>query len=325
MMMMMMVVVVVVVVMMMVVCGGGGVDDDDDACDYDNDDDDGGGGGDGDDDEDDGGGGSSGGSSGGVDDYGEETKNPQRATPIAIIASLAIVFISYFSVSVVVTMMCPYFLLDPKAALPQVFKRAGWGFAAHIISVGALCGLSASLLTGMVPLPRILYAMGSDGVIFRFMGEINQRTKTPMVGTAISGIFAGAMAMLFDLHELVDMMSIGTLLAYTLVPFLPWLPMLSVLINIYLMMKLSNATWIRFGIWMAVGFLIYFTYGIKNAGSGTDSGSGDGSRKDVLESQAVGDDNSVQQQEHTEMSNLVSEMSSFTEKDSLIDHSSLGS
>ncbi|RUS75178.1 hypothetical protein EGW08_017059, partial [Elysia chlorotica] len=148
---------------------------------------------------------------------GEEAKNPQRATPIAIVVSLAIVFLSYFSVSTVITLMSPYFLLDPNAALPQAFERVGWGFARYFISVGALCGLSASLLTGMVPLPRILYAMGNDGVIYRFMGEINPRTKTPLVGTAISGVFSGLMAMVFDLHELVDMMSIGTLLAYTLV------------------------------------------------------------------------------------------------------------
>ncbi|KAK3743464.1 hypothetical protein RRG08_011308 [Elysia crispata] len=365
---------------------------------------------------------------------GEETKNPQRATPIAIVVSLAIVFLSYFSVSTVVTLMCPYFMLDPNAALPQIFERVGWGLARHFISIGALCGLSSSLLTGMVPLPRILYAMGSDGVIFRFMGEINPRTKTPLVGTAISGMFSGIMALIFDLHELVDMMSIGTLLAYTLVsvsvlilryecvanlqagntlgkpsstnqaspchlmpafklknlilhdctepttvtafvskiamacmcvfislfswlsiqaydalgarepwaictgavlglglavcaviiflqpqntirlhfkvPFLPWLPIASVMINIYLMLKLSNATWIRFGVWMIVGFTIYFTYGIRHAGSSSGQGKDVSRSEDNITLPSAG--------QH------ALETSTFTEKDCLIDHDGPG-
>ncbi|KAK3710629.1 hypothetical protein RRG08_034165 [Elysia crispata] len=327
---------------------------------------------------------------------GEETKNPQKTTPIAIIVSLSIIFLAYCGVSAVVTLMCPYYLLDPGAALPAIFERAGWGVARYVVAVGALSALLTSLMGAMFPLPRILYAMGSDGVIFRFLGAIHPRFHTPVLGTALSGIFAGVMAMIFNLKELVEMMSIGTLLAYTLVsvsvlvlryetnenlpagdnqqklhgveqiinnfetkstftlsdlivpgsqepttrtsritkismgvlaifitgaclvlieashelerrsiwaiflicvmglgiivccviitrqpqnptplpfkvPLVPWIPILSAMVNIYLMLKLSTLTWARFGIWMFIGFLIYFGYGIRHAGEVTES------------------------------------------------------
>ncbi|XP_045162286.2 cationic amino acid transporter 2-like isoform X2 [Mercenaria mercenaria] len=335
---------------------------------------------------------------------GEEVKNPQKAIPISIVVSLLACFFAYSGISVVITLMCPYYLLDGNAPLPAVFDRVGWPVARYIIAVGAVCGLSTSLLGAMFPLPRVIYAIASDGLIFKFLAKVNDRFKTPLIATLISGAFAGIMAMLFDLKELVDMMSIGTLLAYTLVavsvlllryrvhnigeidesrdsytqvaehldpsdalndrrqllndygdqtifstafnfrnenpspitektsayavslfslltvglslflkfaeddlsarkawaivitsvftiimplllismacqpqnkrnvsfkvPWLPFLPGISIFVNIFLMLRLPNATWIRFAVWMAIGFIVYFFYGFRNSNQG---------------------------------------------------------
>ncbi|KAM7389428.1 hypothetical protein PAMP_023409 [Pampus punctatissimus] len=381
---------------------------------------------------------------------GEEVRNPQRAIPIGIVVSLTVCFLAYFGVSAALTLMMPYYLLDEKSPLPMAFEYVGWSPAKYVVAVGSLCALSTSLLGSIFPMPRVIYAMAEDGVLFKVLARINPKTKTPLIATMTSGVVAGEsrgasillgsmfplprilfamardgilfkfmskvskrqspvaatmaagttaaiMAFLFDLKALVDMMSIGTLLAYSLVavcvlilryqpdgamerragtgekeylsseegesdlteseshlnmlkggnstlqtvlhppvspsersssvvnmsicvlvllvcvasylttyhnnaiidmqvwilaslavflllfsgcifmicrqpqttkkvsfmvPLLPFLPILSIFVNIYLMVQLSGDTWVRFSVWMAVGFLIYFGYGM---------------------------------------------------------------
>lgn len=104
-----------------------------------------------------------------------------------------------------------------KASLPYVFQKVGYTFAQKVITVGALAGLSTSLLGGMFPLPRVLYAMANDGLLFKFLGVVSPRFKTPVYATLVAGLFSAIMATFFDVKELAEMMSIGTLLAYSLV------------------------------------------------------------------------------------------------------------
>ena len=148
---------------------------------------------------------------------GEEVKNPQKAIPISIVCSLFISFLAYFGVSCVQTLMWPYYDQNNSAPLPYVFEMVGFYVSRWIISIGALAGLSTSLLGAMFPLPRVLYALATDGLIFRCLSNVHSKTKTPLIATFASGIFSGLMAMLFDINELAEMMSIGTLLAYSLV------------------------------------------------------------------------------------------------------------
>ncbi|RZC32159.1 high affinity cationic amino acid transporter 1-like, partial [Asbolus verrucosus] len=148
---------------------------------------------------------------------GEEVKNPKKAIPMAIIFSLFIIFLAYFGTSTVITLMLPYYSQDPNAPIPYAFESKGWDVAKWIVAIGAIFGLCASLFGAMFPLPRIIYAMASDSLVFRFLGKVSSRFKTPVTGTLLAGLLTGLMAALFDLKQLVNMMSIGTLLAYTIV------------------------------------------------------------------------------------------------------------
>nr|CAI5819390.1 unnamed protein product [Callosobruchus analis] len=130
---------------------------------------------------------------------GEEVKNPKRAIPISIMLSLFIIFMSYFGISTVVTLMLPYYEQNPDAPIPYAFEAVNWNTAKWIVSIGALFGLCASLFGAMFPLPRVIYAMAEDSLVFRFLGHVHPRFQTPFVGTLLAGILT------------------GTLLAYTIV------------------------------------------------------------------------------------------------------------
>uniref|UniRef100_A0A4W4HA73 Cationic amino acid transporter C-terminal domain-containing protein n=1 Tax=Electrophorus electricus TaxID=8005 RepID=A0A4W4HA73_ELEEL len=148
---------------------------------------------------------------------GEEAKSPNTSIPYAITASLVTCLTAYVSVSVILTLMVPYNQIDEDAPLMEMFAAHGFLAGKYIVSVGAIAGLTVSLLGSLFPMPRVIYAMSGDGLLFRFLSHVSPHTETPMVACIVSGSMAALLALLVSLRDLIEMMSIGTLLAYTLV------------------------------------------------------------------------------------------------------------
>ncbi|KYN05322.1 PREDICTED: cationic amino acid transporter 2 [Cyphomyrmex costatus] len=148
---------------------------------------------------------------------GEEATNPKRSIPLAIVSSLIIILIAYVTSSMVLTLIVPYDQVDQDSALVEMFGQVGAYKCKYIVAVGALAGLTVSMFGSMFPMPRIVYAMAQDGLIFRSLSQVWPATGTPAIATLTSGMCAAFAALLIQLEVLVEMMSIGTLLAYTLV------------------------------------------------------------------------------------------------------------
>lgn len=217
----------------------------------------------------------------------EETKNPQRDVPRGIIGSLAICTALYVAVSFVVTGMLKYSddRMSTAAPLAEAFDANGAGWASKIISTGAVAGLTTVVLVLMLGQARVLFAMSRDGLLPIGLAKVHPRFGTPYRITILTGVFVAVLAGVVPLSELSKLVSIGTLFAFVLVsagviilrrtrgdlhrpfrvPAVPWVPALSILACVWLMVNLSIETWVRFLVWLAIGFVVYFTYGYRGS------------------------------------------------------------
>jgi basic amino acid/polyamine antiporter, APA family len=215
----------------------------------------------------------------------EEANNPKRDLPIGIIASLAICTVLYCAVAVVLTGMVRFDQLSTQASLATAFETVGKPGYATLISAGAVAGLTTVVMTLLIGTARVIFAMSRDWLLPPWLGKTNPRTGTPVRICVIVGAVVALLAALTPIGKLEYMINIGTLSAFFLVslavpalrrrrpdlhrpfrvPFSPWLPWLSAAICGYLMLTLPVETWIRFLIWMAAGFVIYFLYGYRSS------------------------------------------------------------
>ncbi|NXH09871.1 CTR4 protein, partial [Bucco capensis] len=147
----------------------------------------------------------------------EEARNPQRAVPRAIAFSLGLATGAYILVSVVLTLMVPWHTLDPDSALADAFYRRGYSWAGFLVATGSICAMNTVLLSNLISLPRIVYAMAEDGLFFQVFSRVHPHTQVPVVGIVVFGLLMALLALIFDLEALVQFLSIGTLLAYTFV------------------------------------------------------------------------------------------------------------
>ncbi len=215
----------------------------------------------------------------------EETRNPRRDLPIGIIGSLIICTVLYCAVALVVTGMVSYDELDPAAALANAFEVHGQGWMATVISAGAVAGLTTVVLTLMIGASRVMFAMSRDHLLPPVIAKVHPRYRTPWVITAIVTAVCAVVAGFTPVGVLEEMVNIGTLSAFVLVsvgvivlrrtrpdlprafrvPWVPWLPAASALVCLYLMVNLPVETWLRFVVWLAIGFAIYFGYSRKRS------------------------------------------------------------
>jgi APA family basic amino acid/polyamine antiporter len=221
----------------------------------------------------------------------EETKNPQRDLPIGIIASLVICTVLYCAVALVVTGMVRYDELDPAAALANAFTHHGQGWMATVISAGAVAGLTTVVLTLLIGATRIIFAMSRDGLLPQKLAKVHATRRTPWVISIIVTVIVALVAGLTPIGVLEEMVNIGTLSAFVLVsvgvvvlrrtrpdlkrgfrvPWSPVLPLLAATICVYLMLNLTVETWLRFLIWLVIGFVVYFAYSRGHSRLGKDA------------------------------------------------------
>lgn len=147
----------------------------------------------------------------------EEVKNPQRDLPLGIGAALSICCMLYMLVSAVIVGLVPYYAMDPDTPISSAFASHGIQWAAYVITIGACTALCSTLMGSLLPQPRILMAMARDGLLPSFFSEVNKRTQVPIKSTIVTGITAASLAFCMDVEQLAGMVSVGTLLAFTMV------------------------------------------------------------------------------------------------------------
>jgi APA family basic amino acid/polyamine antiporter len=213
----------------------------------------------------------------------QEAKNPQRDLPIGILASLAICTVLYILMSLVMTGLAPYSELNVADPVYVALAKAGpaLSWLRFFAGLGAIAGLASVVLVMLLGQPRIFYAMSRDGLLPPVFGRLHPKYQTPYLSTIITGCVAGVIAGLFPIEILGQLVSIGTLLAFVIVsagilvlryrspnlhrpfrtPFVPVVPVLSIVTCGYMMYGLPGDTWLRLLVWLAIGLLIYFSYG----------------------------------------------------------------
>ena len=221
-----------------------------------------------------------------VSTHAEEAKRPQVDVPIGILASLVICTILYIAVVAVLTGMVPFHMLHKDAGVAKAFESVGLNWASFIISTAGVAGITSVLLVMMLSAPRVFLAMARDGLVpKKFFADVHPKFRTPWKSTILIGVFVSILAGFLPIDALLHLTNIGTLFAFVIVcgavlimrrtnpqavrpfrcPFVPVVPILGIVCCLVLMLSLPAANWWRLIVWLAIGLVIYFCYGMHHS------------------------------------------------------------
>ncbi|WP_371369599.1 putative amino acid permease YhdG [Sporomusa rhizae] len=215
----------------------------------------------------------------------EECRNPNRDLPIGIIGSLVVCTILYIAVAGVLTGVVPYQDLNNAEPVAYALRAIGYNFGSALVGTGAICGITTVLLVLMYGQTRIFFAMSRDGLIPASICKVHPKYGTPHIITIVAGIAVALISGFTPIGIIAELTNIGTLFAFVVVaigvfalrytrpdlprpfrcPAVPIVAPLAVLSCGYLMINLPVETWIRFGVWSVIGFIVYFVYSYRNS------------------------------------------------------------
>ena len=216
----------------------------------------------------------------------QEAKNPQRDLPIGIIVSLLVCTLLYIGVAGVLTGMVRWQEVNIEAPIARAFLDRGQSTASHVITLGALAGLTSVMLVMLLGQTRVLYSMANDGLLpKKFFADIHPKFRTPWKNTIAVGLLAAIVGSVTPIDDIGKMVNIGTLLAFVIVciavmllrktnpgqarpfrtPLVPFVPILGIIFNGYMMYKLGWVNWARLLVWLVLGLVVYFTYSAKHS------------------------------------------------------------
>jgi APA family basic amino acid/polyamine antiporter len=215
----------------------------------------------------------------------EEATNPQRDLPRAVLLSLAVSMTLYLAISLVLTGIAPYATLNNDAPVANAFQALGLRWIAVAISISAVIGIASVLFAFLLGAARIGFALARDGLLPRWFAQVHPRYGTPHRPTIVLGVFTAVVAGLLPIGEVAKLVNIGVLSAFIVIcasvlvlrvrkpelprafrtPWVPLTPLVGIGFSIWLLSELAAITWTVFLIWVSLGLVVYFGYGIRHS------------------------------------------------------------
>jgi APA family basic amino acid/polyamine antiporter len=215
----------------------------------------------------------------------QEAKNPAKDMPRGILGSLVICTILYILVAGILCGLVNYKFLNVRDALAVGIDKTGVGWGSLLVKIGALLGLSSTIVVMLLGQSRVFFSMSRDGLLPKMFSAVHPKFRTPWISTLMVGTCVAFIAASLPINVLGDMVNIGTLLAFVIVcagvwivrrrdpnlerpfrtPWVPFVPIMGMLISGYLMANLPWETWVRLFVWLIIGMFIYFGYGRKHS------------------------------------------------------------